>query len=182
MSGKAVIPTQEMVGKTRAAAEARVDGNTVIVARTDAIATDGVDAAIARARAYRASGADVLFVEAPTTQSDVERVAGDLGGEMPLLFNWVEGGRTPGLTYDQIAELGFALIVYPIGTLLAATHGVQRLLAELRRAGTPTGALAELPTFDEFTSIVGLPEIEELARRYDAASIPTQDPIDRSAR
>ncbi|WP_185976219.1 oxaloacetate decarboxylase [Mycolicibacterium sp. 018/SC-01/001] len=165
MTGKSVISRQEMTGKITAATEARTDADTVIVARTDAIATDGLDEALQRARAYHAAGADVLFVEAPTNRHDVERVAAELAPEVPLLFNWAEGGRTPALSYQEIADLGFALIIYPIGTLLAATRGVQNFLAGLRAAGTPS--LAGLPSFDEFTGIVGLPDLEALARRYD---------------
>jgi 2-methylisocitrate lyase-like PEP mutase family enzyme len=95
MAGRAIIPTGEMVGKLHAAVDARRDPDLVLIARTDAIAVDGVDAAIERARAYLAAGADALFVEAPTTEADVERIAGELAGEAPLVFNRVEGGRTP---------------------------------------------------------------------------------------
>jgi 2-methylisocitrate lyase-like PEP mutase family enzyme len=137
-----------------------------LIARTDAIAVDGIDAALARARAYRAAGADVLFVEAPTEEADVERVASELAGEMPLLFNWAEGGRTPPLALDRIAELGFAIVIYPTSTLLAATNGVRDVLAGLAADGTPAGALETLPSFDEFTGLVGLPEMRERERGY----------------
>jgi 2-methylisocitrate lyase-like PEP mutase family enzyme len=164
MSGKAVVAADEMVGKLRAAAAARRDPDVVLIARTDAIAVAGVDEAIARARAYRDAGADVLFVEAPTEEHHVERVASELAGEMPLLFNWAEGGRTPPLAFDRIAQLGFAIVIYPIGTLLAATAGVRALLHSLAAGGTP--ALDGLPGFDEFTTLVGLPEIRDRERGY----------------
>ena len=166
MSGKDVVPADEMVGKLRAAVAARRDPDVVLIARTDAIAVEGLDAALARARAYREAGADVLFVEAPTEERDVERVAGELAGEMPLLFNWAEGGRTPPLALDRIAELGFAIVIYPTSTLLAATTGVRDVLASLAADGTPAGALERLPTFDEFTGLVGLPEIRARERGY----------------
>jgi 2-methylisocitrate lyase-like PEP mutase family enzyme len=166
MSGKDVVPADEMVGKLRAAVAARRDPDVVLIARTDAIAVEGVDAALARARAYRGAGADVLFVEAPTEEADVERVAGELAGEMPLLFNWAEGGRTPPLSLDRIAELGFAMVIYPTSTLLAATTGVRQVLASLAADGTPAGALERLPSFDEFTGLVGLPEMRERERGY----------------
>ncbi|MGY1712229.1 oxaloacetate decarboxylase [Geodermatophilus sp. SYSU D00758] len=164
MSGKALVGTDEMVGKIRAAAAARRDPDLVLVARTDAVAVTGVDDALARARAYAGAGADVLFVEAPTSEADVERVARELSGVAPLVFNWAEGGRTPPLSLERIGELGFSLVIYPIGTLLAATAGMRALLAALRRDGVP--ALEGLPTFEEFTDLVGLPEVQELEQRF----------------
>jgi 2,3-dimethylmalate lyase len=84
----------------------------------------------------------------------------------PLVFNWAEGGRTPPLPLPRIAELGFSLVLFPIGTLLAATAGISALLATLRADGTPAAALPRLPTFDGFTDLIGLPEIRELERRF----------------
>jgi 2,3-dimethylmalate lyase len=163
MSGKAVIETGEMVGKIRAAVEARYDPDLVVIARTDAVAVHGVDEALSRARTYADAGADLLFVEAPTSEEDIVRVAAGLRGVAPLVFNWAEGGRTPPLPLDRIAELGFALVIYPIGTLLAATAAIRAELATLRRDGVPT---ASLPSFDEFTGLVGLPEVKELEQRF----------------
>ena len=164
MSGKAVIETTEMVGKLEAAVAARRDPDLVLIARTDAVAVSGVEDAIARGRAYAAAGADVLFVEAPTSEDDVARIAGELRGVAPLVFNWAEGGRTPPLPLSRIAELGFSLVIYPIGTLLAATAGMRALLATLRADGVPS--LAGLPGFDEFTDLVGLPEVQQLEQRF----------------
>jgi 2,3-dimethylmalate lyase len=164
MSGKAVIETAEMVGKLAAAVAARRDPDLVLIARTDAVAVSGVDDAIARGRAYAEAGADVLFVEAPTSEDDIARIAGELHGVAPLVFNWAEGGRTPGLPLSRIAELGFSLVIYPIGTLLAATAGIRALLATLRADGVPS--LGGLPAFDEFTDLVGLPEVQQLEQRF----------------
>jgi 2,3-dimethylmalate lyase len=164
MSGKAVIPVDEMVGKIRAAVAARRDPDFLLIARTDAAAVEGLSAAIDRARAYADAGADVLFVEAPTSEDDIARVAGELRGVAPLVFNWAEGGRTPPIPLARIAELGFALVLFPIGTLLAATAGIRRLLASLRDDGVP--AVDDLPTFDGFTDLIGLPEIRELEARF----------------
>jgi carboxyvinyl-carboxyphosphonate phosphorylmutase len=166
MSGKAVIGADEMAGKIRAAVTARRDPDFVVIARTDAAAVEGLDAALERARAYADAGADLLFVEAPTSEDDIARVARELAGVAPLVFNWAEGGRTPPLPLDRIAELGFALVLFPIGTLLAATAGVRALLAVLRADGTPTAALPGAPTFDEFTDLIGLPEIRSLEDRF----------------
>ena len=166
MSGKVVVPAAEMVGKLRAAVEARRDPDLVLIARTDAAAVHGLDEAIDRAHAYAEAGADVLFVEAPTSVEDIARVAGELSGVAPLVFNWAEGGRTPPVPLDRIAELGFSLVLYPIGTLLAATAGIRASLAALKAQGVPS--LEGVPTFDEFTDLIGLPEVQDLEQRYAA--------------
>jgi carboxyvinyl-carboxyphosphonate phosphorylmutase len=164
MSGKALIGADEMVGKIRAAVEARRDPDLVVIARTDAVAVAGLDEAIGRAKAFADAGADLLFVEAPTSEEDIATVAEQLRGVAPLVFNWAEGGRTPPLPYARIAELGFSLVIYPIGTLLAATAGIRSLLASLQADGVPS--LAGLPSFGEFTDLIGLPEVQELEQRY----------------
>jgi 2,3-dimethylmalate lyase len=166
MSGKAVIGVDEMVGKIRAAVAARRDPDLLLIARSDAAAVDGLAATITRGRAYADAGADLLFVEAPTSEDDIATVAAELHGVAPLVFNWAEGGRTPPLSLDRIAELGFSLVLFPIGTLLAATAGIRALLATLRTDGTPAAALTGLPTFDGFTDLIGLPEIRDLERRF----------------
>jgi len=166
MSGKVVIPRDEMVGKIRAAVEARRDPDLVLIARTDAAAVHGLDDAIDRARAFADAGADVLFVEAPTSEADISRVADELGDVAPLVFNWAEGGRTPPITFDRISALGFSLVIYPIATLLAATSAVRAVLRTIRTDGTPIAAMDALPTFDEFTDLIGLPEVRELETRF----------------
>jgi 2,3-dimethylmalate lyase len=166
MSGKALIGTDEMVGKLQAAVAARTDPDLVIIARTDAVAVEGLDEALSRARSFAEAGADVLFVEAPTSEEDIARVAKELSGVAPLVFNWAEGGRTPPLSLERIAELGFSLVIYPIGTLLAATAGIRSLLATLKAQGTPLSALDALPTFGQFTDLIGLPEIQSLEQRF----------------
>ena len=169
MSGKQLIGADEMVGKLRAAVEARRDPDLLVIARTDAVAVTGTDDAIARARAFADAGADVLFVEAPTSEADIERVAAELRGVAPLVFNWAEGGRTPPLSLERITELGFSLVIYPIGTLLAATAGIRSLLATLKSDGVPTAALDDLPAFGEFTDLIGLPEVQRLEQRFSGA-------------
>jgi 2-methylisocitrate lyase-like PEP mutase family enzyme len=166
MSGKAVVGTDEMAGKIRAAVAARRDPDFLVIARTDAAAVEGLDAALERARAYAEAGADLLFVEAPTSEDDIARVARELAGVAPLVFNWAEGGRTPPLPLDRIADLGFSLVLFPIGTLLAATAGIRSLLAALKADGTPAAALPGVPSFDEFTDLIGLPEIQSLEERF----------------
>jgi carboxyvinyl-carboxyphosphonate phosphorylmutase len=166
MSGKAVVPAGEMAGKIRAAVAARRDPDFLLIARTDAAAVEGLDAAIARARSYAEAGADVLFVEAPTSEDDIARVAAELAGVAPLVFNWAEGGRTPPIALDRIAELGFSLVLYPIGTLLAATAGIRAVLETIRADGTPAAAMRDLPTFEGFTDLIGLPEVRDLEQRF----------------
>jgi 2,3-dimethylmalate lyase len=164
LSGKQVIDAEEMAGKLRAAAEARRDPDFVLIARTDAAAVHGVDEAIRRGRLYAEAGADALFIEAPTSEEDLARIAGELRGVAPLVFNWAEGGRTPPLPLARIGELGFSLVLFPIGTLLAATAGIQRLLEGLGAGGVPP--LAGLPSFGEFTDLIGLPEVQQLEQRF----------------
>ena len=169
MSGKLLIGADEMIGKLRAAVEARRDPDLLIIARTDAVAVTGTDDAIARARAFAEAGADILFIEAPTSEADIERVATELRGVAPLVFNWAEGGKTPPLSLERITELGFSLVIYPIGTLLAAIAGIRSLLATLKRDGVPTAAMDAVPTFAEFTDLIGLPEVQQLEQRFSGA-------------
>lgn len=166
MSGKAVISREEMAGKLRAAVAARADPGFLVIARTDAAAVHGLDDAIDRAKAYADAGADALFVEAPTDEAGIERVAGELRGTAPLVFNWAEGGRTPPIPLARIAELGFSLVLFPISTLLAATAGIRAVLETLRTDGTPAAALPALPSFQGFTDLIGLPEIRDLEQRF----------------
>ena len=165
MEGKQVVPRAEFVAKIRAAVEARTDSDFVLIARTDARAPHGLDEALARAGAARDAGADMLFVEALQDRAELETVAAALT-EVPLLVNWAEGGKTPPLTHDEIVELGYAVVIMPISTLLVAARAMQEVLARIRRDGTPAGALADMPTFGEFTDLIGLPEIVELESRF----------------
>jgi carboxyvinyl-carboxyphosphonate phosphorylmutase len=165
MEGKQVIPTVEMEAKIRAAAAARRSADFVIIARTDARAVEGMDSALDRARRYRDAGADVLFVEAAETEDEIAAVANRLG-DVPLLFNWAEGGKTPPVDHARLAELGFKIVIFPIATLLGTTAWIRHALAEIRAAGTPLPIMAELPRFDEFLEFIGLPEIHELEDRF----------------
>lgn len=167
MTGKAVVPVEEMVAKVRAAVAARTDPDFLLIARTDARAVEGLDAALSRARAYAEAGADALFVEAPTSEAEIETVARSLP-DVPLVFNWAEGGRTPPVSLARLRELGFALVIFPVGTLLAATAGIRSLLSTLRDDGVPSAALPGLPGFDEFLDFIGLPEVQHLEQRFQS--------------
>ena len=165
MEGKQVVPLSEMEAKIRAAVAARRSPDFVIIARTDARAVEGMDSAIERARRYREAGADVLFVEAAESEDEIGAVARALG-DVPLLFNWAEGGKTPQVDYDTLVALGFKIVIFPIATLLGTTAWIRSALAEIRKAGTPLPILDELPRFAEFLDFIGLPEIRDLEQRF----------------
>jgi 2,3-dimethylmalate lyase len=167
MEGKQVIGADEMAQKVRAAVDARTDPDFVIIARTDARAVEGLDSALDRARRYRAAGADVLFIEALVSEAEIEAAAAAFP-DVPLLFNWAEGGKTPPVSLGRLTELGYRIVIFPIGTLLAATAAMRRILREIAAAGTPASLLGELPTFGEFTDFIGLPEVRGIEQRYRA--------------
>jgi carboxyvinyl-carboxyphosphonate phosphorylmutase len=162
MENKQVIASAEMEEKIRAATEARTSSDFLIIARTDSRAVEGLDSALRRARAYREAGADILFVEAPQSEDEVVQVARAFP-DVPLLFNWAEGGKTPPLPLARIQELGYRIVIFPIGALLAAASAVRALAAEIRTNGTPS----RLPmTFKEFNDMIGLPEIQKIEQRF----------------
>jgi carboxyvinyl-carboxyphosphonate phosphorylmutase len=174
IEGKRLISPADMVAKVDAAVTARSDPDLVLIARTDARAVEGLPSALDRARRYHDAGADVLFVEAPETEEEIETIAEALSG-VPLLFNWAEGGRTPPISLERLAALGFRLVIFPVSALLAATRAVQEVMSLIRAAGTPIETMDRLFDFDHFLDLVGLPEIRELERRF--ASGQAGDPV-----
>ncbi len=169
MDGKEVVPADEFAAKIRAAVEARVSDDFLIVARTDAKAPHGMDEARKRADMALEAGADVLFIEALQTPDEIQTVADAYRGT-PLLFNWVEGGKTPQLNYSELTELGFAIVIMPITTLLAATGAMTAVLQQVKADGTPADIAdtveVSLPEFGDFTEMVGLPEVLDLQHRF----------------
>lgn len=165
MDRKRVIPADEMAAKLRAAAEARSDNGILIIARTDARAVEGFAAALDRSERYRDAGADIIFVEAPQSMEEIEEVARRLSGT-PLLFNWAEGGKTPPVALEDLSALGFKLIIFPISLLLAATQAMRTAAEQIRTAGTPITLVKSLPTFQEFTDFIGLPEVKRVESRF----------------
>jgi 2,3-dimethylmalate lyase len=165
LEGKQVIPAEEMAQKIRAAVEARAQPELVIIARTDARAVEGLEQALQRGRLYREAGADVLFIEALTSEAEAEEAVRAFPG-VPLLFNWAEGGKTPPISLDRLRELGYRIVIFPLSTLLAATGAMRRILQEIARAGTPAAAIRELPTFAEFVDFIGLPQVRQAEQRY----------------
>jgi 2-methylisocitrate lyase-like PEP mutase family enzyme len=165
IEGERLVPPADMVAKIEAAVAARSNPDLVLIARTDARAVEGLSSALERARRYRDAGADVLFVEAPQSEEEIETVATTLS-DVPLLFNWAEGGKTPPVSRERLAELGFRIVIFPVGALLAATRAVREVLAAIRETGTPSPALDRVVPFGEFLDFIGLPEIRELEQRF----------------
>lgn len=165
MEGKQVIPMDEMVQKIRAAVDARQDPDFVVIARTDANAVHGLDDALCRGQAYREVGADVIFIEAPRSMEELRAIAQAFPG-VPLLYNWAESGKTPLLSLDEIRTLGFKLVIFPVSLLFAATSAMLGLLELLKQGAIPTSFSSQMVTFSQFTQHIGLPDIQELERRY----------------
>jgi 2-methylisocitrate lyase-like PEP mutase family enzyme len=165
LAGKQVIPGDEMVSKIKAACDARRDPDFVIITRTDAIAVEGMDAALERGERYLEAGADVLFIEAPVGSANVERIAGHFNG-VPLLYNMAASGKTPDLSADELAKLGFRVAIYPNWLILAAIPAMQNLLRELKRTGSIAHLRDKVATFKQFTEVAGLPEIQRLEALY----------------
>jgi 2-methylisocitrate lyase-like PEP mutase family enzyme len=165
MEGKEVVPTGEMVAKVSAAVAARRSPEFLIIARTDARAVEGLESALERGRAVVEAGADALFVEAPESEAEIEAVASAFP-DVPLLFNYSEGGKTPPLAYSRLRELGFSLVIFPLTLLLVTTEAMRAALARVKSDGTPIELLPSLLGFDEFVDFIGLPEIRELEQRF----------------
>jgi 2-methylisocitrate lyase-like PEP mutase family enzyme len=163
-AGKHVIPAAEMVQKVKAAVDSRRDGDLLIIARTDAIAPEGFEAAIARAAAYHEAGADVTFVEAPTSMEQIADIPRRL--PWPQLLNIVIGGRTPEFPNAKVKELGFAGVIYANVALQAAVLGMQAALGELRRQGHMGDAAKMLVDFSERQRLVHKDEFDALERKY----------------
>ena len=165
MEGKQLIPAGEMAAKVAAAVAARRSGDFLIIARTDARAVEGLDGALERARAYRQAGADLLFVEAPQSTQEIEAIAAAFP-EVPLLFNYAEGGKTPPVTNEFLRELGFRVVIFPLSTLLVATAAMRAVLSEIKAKGSPVDTLASMPGFQDFLDFIGIAEIRELEQRF----------------
>ncbi len=164
LAGKEIIPREEMVAKIEAAVEARTDHDLLLIARTDAIAVTDFEDALTRARAYAEAGADVLFVEAPTTFEEVEAIPRRLA--LPCLFNYAPGGRSPLLPFARLRALGDALILLPVQTLFAATRAMMDYLHALQEAGEPAGLDGRLMAFADFNALIGVTEMLERERRF----------------
>jgi 2-methylisocitrate lyase-like PEP mutase family enzyme len=167
LAGKRLIPAAEMAGKVRAAVDARQSRETLVIARTDAIAVEGFEAAIARASLYADAGADALFVEAPQSQDQLGAVARALKGRLPLMANMVEGGATPLQSAAELEALGFALVIFPGGVVRAIARAAQAFYGTLLRDGSSRAFRDRMFDFDELNGVIGTPELLALGKRYD---------------
>lgn len=168
LSDKTLIPRAEMAGKIRAMADARASEETLIIARTDAIAVEGIDAALERAEAYLEAGADVLFVEAPRSAEEMARISQTFRGRVPLLANMVEGGQTPIRSATELGALGFRIVIFPGGTARAAAHALQGYYASLAATGSTTAWRERMLDFDGLNALIGTPAMLAAGKRYDA--------------
>ncbi len=166
LDGKALIPAVEMCGKIRAALDARRARDTLIIARTDAIAVEGFDRAIERAISYRDAGADMLFVEAPRTRDDLTRMATALRGRGPLMANMVEGGKTPPLSAAELEAIGFALVIFPGGIVRAFGQLAEEYYASLAKHGSSEPFRGRMLDFAGLNDLIGTPELLALGKRY----------------
>lgn len=168
LDGKVLIPAAEMCGKLRAALDARRVGETLIIARTDAIAVEGFERAIERAIMYREAGADILFVEAPKSRDDLGRITASLGDRTPLMANMVEGGKTPALSATELDAIGFVLVIFPGGIVRALGRVASEYYASLAKHGTSQPFLDRMLDFNGLNSMIGTPELLALGKRYEA--------------
>ena len=166
LSGKRLVPVEEMVAKLKAATDARLDGDFVIIARTDAIAVEGFDAALERSEKYREAGADILFVEAPSP-AQLPQIAPRL--KAPLLYNLASSGKTPFLPKEEIERLGFKLIIYPNWLILAQIKAVNDVLKTLKDTGSIASLTNEVASFREFFDLMGMQEVQALEAKYGIA-------------
>jgi len=164
LSGHQVIPRGEFAGKIRAAVEARRDPDLLIIARTDGISAVGFDEALRRGEAAAEAGADVLFIEAPRDEAQVERVARAF--DTPLLYNYAPGGRSPLLPFRQLRELGYAIILLPVDTLLVGVQAIRAFLGEVKTRDDVLTLKDRYMNFRDFNELIGVTAQLELAERY----------------
>ena len=169
LSDKSLIPKEEMAGKIAAMADARRH-DTLIIARTDAIAVEGFDAAIDRAGSYIDAGADVLFIEAPRDSGELSRIADTFKGRVPLLANMVEGGATPISSATTLEDMGFDIVIFPGGIVRALARSAQDYYASLKATGSNKAFSDRMHAFDGLNAAIGTPEMLALGKRFDGKS------------
>lgn len=167
LKGKTLVSKGEMVGKVRAALDARNDEDTIVIARTDAIAVEGFDAALERAEAYLEAGADVLFIEAPRTLEQITTIGARFGVRVPLLANMVEGGATPMLPKDELAALGFPLVIFPGAAVRVLVWTLTRFMQDLQANGSSLPWKDRMLDFDGLNEILGTDDMLAVGQRYE---------------
>lgn len=166
LQGKSLISPGEMCGKIRAAADARRDRGTVIIARTDAVAVEGLEPALERAARYAEAGADMLFVEAVRSREQMEATVKRLSPLCPLMANMVEGGQTPVMPAHELQEIGYRLVIFPGGTVRALAPTLQAYFSSLKGAGSTQPWRDRMASFDELNATIGTPELLAQGQRY----------------
>jgi 2-methylisocitrate lyase-like PEP mutase family enzyme len=174
LDGKGLITADEMIGKIKAALDARQSRETLVIARTDAVAVEGFERAIERAALYKEAGADMLFVEAPKTREELARVTMALPG-VPLMANMVEGGKTPTLPASELESIGFALVIFPGGIVRALARNAADYYASLATNGTTEPFRNQMLDFDGLNRVIGTPEMIALGKRYERVTPASND-------
>ena len=167
LAGKAVAPVAEMTGKLRAALDARASGDTLILARTDAVAVEGFDRALDRAERYLEAGADALFIEAVKSEEQMRLVNARFAGRAPLLANMVEGGQTPVKSAADLESLGYRIAIFPGGAVRAVAHNLGAYYASLRQHGTTAPFATRMLDFDGLNRLIGTPELLARGKTYE---------------
>ena len=166
LTGKSLVSSSEMVGKLKAAVDTRRSEETLIIARTDAIAVEGFQSALDRAEEYSEAGADVLFIEAPENRDQMIKMNSQFKDRASLLANMVEGGKTPVSGADDLASLGYSIVIFPGGTVRAISFVMQEYMANLKETGSTANWKNRMFDFTEFNSLIGTPEMLSLGEQY----------------
>jgi len=167
LDGKGVVSTAEMCGKLRAALDARRSSETLILARTDAVAVEGLEAAFERAQAYADCGVDALFIEALRTADDMDAACARFGTRLPLLANMIEGGKSPVQNARELGARGFRIVIFPGGTARFVAAQLQRYFASLEKHETTTPMRDKMLDFDGLNALIGTPELIATGKRYE---------------
>ncbi len=169
MQGKEIVPQEEYTEKLSAAIDARENKDFIIVARTDARATEGLDAAIERGKQNKKTGADAVFVEAPRSLDEMKRIGKEINA--PLVANMIEGGATPLSSAETLNKMGFKIILYPLSVLYANTFATMNILKELKKSGETTKYKQKVVNFDQFNDLVELEKFRKMEKKYGFSKI-----------
>jgi 2-methylisocitrate lyase-like PEP mutase family enzyme len=167
LDGKTVVPTREMQGKLRAALDARRSPQTLILARTDAVAVEGFEAAMDRAEAYLECGVDALFIEAVRSPEQMDLACGRFAQRIPMLANMVEGGKTPVTDAQSLGQKGYRIVIFPGGTARAVAHTLQGYYRSLHQHQTSLPWREQMLDFDGLNAVIGTPELLATGQRYE---------------
>jgi 2-methylisocitrate lyase-like PEP mutase family enzyme len=166
LDGKSLISTEEMVGKLKAALDTRKGA--LVIARTDAVAVEGLEPALERAERYAEAGADMLFIEALRTVDDMKAANARFKGKVPLMANMVEGGKTPVLSTTELEAIGYAFTIFPGGTVRSVAFSLAEYFSILKKEGSTANARNRMLDFDGLNRTIGTPELLQLGKKYDA--------------